>query len=90
MPDTFNGHSWDSHGVYAAQRGDSWDLLANLFYEGNSLLAPLLTYANPEHADILLFEGGESVMIPVIRRDTSLLLPPWTRPTRGMVHADIV
>jgi len=77
MPDEFNGYVWDDYALYEAQRGDSWDLLAHLFYEGNSLLAPVLIYANPELASLLLFEGGETVRIPNIRRDVSALLPPW-------------
>ena len=79
MPDEYNGYAWDDYTLYQAQHGDSWDLLANIFYDGNSALAPVLIYANPEYAAMLLFEGGEQVRIPSIRHETSSLLPPWKR-----------
>lgn len=81
--DALNGYAWDSCSTYTAQRGDSWDLLANLFYEGNSPLATVLIYANPEHAALLLFHGGEQVRIPNIRKEESKLLPPWKRAREG-------
>ena len=79
MPDELNGYTWDDYTEYLAQRGDSWDLLANLFYEGNSVLAPIIIYANPELAGLLLTEGGEIVRIPNIREAAVSPLPPWKR-----------
>lgn len=83
MPDGLNGYTWDSHWTYTARSGESWDLLANRFYNGNSPLAPIIIYANPHYADALTFEGGERLLIPKIRFSESDLLPPWKRRTRG-------
>ena len=64
---------------YTAARGDSYDMLALQAY-GEERLASLIAEANPRHLDVLLFEGGEALSIPLIDRAPSAAdVPPWRR-----------
>ena len=49
---------------YTAQGGDTFDSIA----------------ANPDLCDVLIFEGGEAVRIPIVEQiETPDTLPPWRR-----------
>lgn len=67
------------HKSYTCRAGDTWDLLAGQAY-GSEVMASTLISANPDLADVLLFDGGEVIRIPVVERvDTPDSLPPWRR-----------
>lgn len=62
---------------YTAQQGDSFDMLALQAY-GDERLASLIADANPGHIDVLLFEGGEELLVPTIAREPDEpALAPW-------------
>lgn len=64
---------------YTARSGDSFDLLAGQAY-GHEAMATAIIAANPDFADVLLFEGGEALKIPLVDTvDTPDTLPPWRR-----------
>jgi len=76
----FQGTVWDDVSEYETVSGDTWDLIALRLY-GDEHLAPLLIYVNPRYADIIIFDGGESIRAPVIRETEQELAPPWKRIT---------
>ena len=77
MPDaTVTGHM-----PYTARQGDSFDLLAWQAY-GEERLASIIAEANPGYMDVLLFEGGEELSIPMVDRADGALAAPSRRPRR--------
>lgn len=67
------------HEPYTARRNDSFDLLALQAY-GEERMAHVIAEANPAYIDVLLFEGGEELSIPLVDIvETPDTLPPWRR-----------
>lgn len=67
------------HRSYTCRAGESWDLLAGQAY-GYETMADVIIAANPDLADVLLFDGGEVIDLPVVERaETPDTLPPWRR-----------
>lgn len=64
---------------YACKSGESFDLLAGQAY-GQETMSTAIMRANPDLCDVVLFDGGEQISIPVVdvvqSPDT---LPPWRR-----------
>ena len=64
---------------HIAQQGDTFDALA-LAYYNEEMMASVIIGANPGYCDMLIFEGGEKVRIPVVESATTAdTLPPWRR-----------
>lgn len=64
---------------YTCRSGESWDLLAGQAY-GHESMAYAIIAENPDLCDVVMFEGGEEISIPVVDRvDTPDTLPPWRR-----------
>lgn len=62
-----------------AQAGDTFDSLALAAYNEETM-ATYIMRANPDLVDLLVFEGGESVKIPILEAvETPDTLPPWRR-----------
>lgn len=62
---------------YTTSKGDTFDILAFVFYD-DPLLASVIIQANPDYADVLIFEDNVELYIPEI--DTAEIpetLPPW-------------
>lgn len=65
--------------THIATVGEMWDQIA-LKYYGDEMKASFLLANNQEMTDILIFEGGEKVRIPIIQeRELITSLPPWRR-----------
>lgn len=73
----YKNRVWENEFLYNAKAGDTFDIIAYKAYRGNSYLASLLREVNPEYIDILVFNGGEVIKIPVISKAASELVPPW-------------
>ncbi|MCB6992893.1 LysM domain-containing protein [bacterium 210820-DFI.6.37] len=70
---------------YVTQERDTFDLIAYKQY-GNELLASLLIQENIRYADVLLFEEGILLKIPVINEaEVDDSLPPWRK---GEINED--
>jgi len=67
---------WDDHYLYEAMAGDTFGLMALRAYNDERLMSLLLS-KNPRFSDVIIFEGGEIVTIPVINEALSAVLPPW-------------
>ena len=67
------------HRSYICRAGESFDLLAGQAY-GYETMADVIVAANPDLADVLLFDGGEVIDLPIVERvETPDTLPPWRR-----------
>ena len=64
---------------YTAQAGDAFDLLAQRTY-GDDKLASYIIETNPDYSDVLIFEGGEKLLIPIVKEaETEETVAPWKR-----------
>ena len=64
---------------YTAQGGDTFDSIALAAYN-EERMASTIIIANPDLCDVLIFEGGELVRIPIVETvNTPDTLPPWRR-----------
>lgn len=64
---------------YTAQGGDTFDSIALAAYN-EERMATTIIQANPTLCDVLIFEGGELVLIPIVETVTTPdTLPPWRR-----------
>ena len=54
-----------SGAVYIASAGETWDSISLVIYRDEIFAADLLC-ANPSLCDIMVFEGGEVVRVPVV------------------------
>lgn len=64
---------------YTCTQGDTFDALA-LRYYGNECMSTVIMQENRQHANVVMFDGGETLRIPVIYEDAlPESLPPWRR-----------
>ncbi|MCR4834373.1 MAG: LysM domain-containing protein [Butyrivibrio sp.] len=74
LPDTINGYV-----EYMAQAGDMFDLIALRMYGDDKLAGYIIEY-NPEYSDVLIFEGGELLKLPIVEDpETEETVAPWKR-----------
>lgn len=63
---------------YETLQGDTFDMIALDFYDDEKY-ASLIIQANPEYRDILIFDAGVILKIPIIEETPADTLPPWKR-----------
>jgi len=63
---------------YITLGGDTFDSIALDFYN-NEKLSSVIIQANPEYRKVLIFQGGETLKIPIIEQTAPSSLPPWKR-----------
>lgn len=62
-----------------ANAGETFDVLALAAYNEETM-ATYIIKANPDLSDVVTFEGGEVVRIPILEAiETPETLPPWRR-----------
>lgn len=62
---------------YITQDGDTFDLLALDMYNDERLAHYIIEY-NPDYCDVIVFEGGVQIRLPIIDgAETTETLPPW-------------
>ena len=64
--------------LYTTIRGDTWDIMALDAYN-EERLAHKIMLANPQYSDVLLFDAGVTIRIPIIEAQAAATLPPWKR-----------
>ncbi len=62
--------------TYIAKQMETWDLISYKAY-GNEYHIADLILANPNYCDVVVFDGGEVVNIPVINTADTSSLAPW-------------
>lgn len=66
-----------SYYEYTTQDGDAFDLLALDMYNDERLAHYIIEY-NPDYCDVIVFEGGVQLKLPVVEEaETSETVPPW-------------
>lgn len=66
-----------SYYEYTTQDGDTFDLLTLDMYNDERLAHYIIEY-NPDYADVIVFEGGVQLKLPVVEEaETSETVPPW-------------
>ena len=64
---------------YATRLGDTFDRLALQAYNDEKMAGEIIK-ANPDYADVLIFEGAVLLRIPVFENAVqSEILAPWRR-----------
>lgn len=64
---------------YICTAGDTFDLIALYTYNEETMSSEIIQ-ANPWYADVLIFDGGEVLRLPVINPiKTPDSVPPWRR-----------
>ena len=63
---------------YVTMHGDTFDMLALDAYN-NEFLAVEIIRANPQYADVLIFDAGVTLQIPMLTEQAAETLPPWKR-----------
>ncbi len=64
---------------YIARAGDTFDSIAFAMYN-EERMASVIIAENPGFSSVLIFEGGETVQVPIVETATTAdTLPPWRR-----------
>lgn len=65
--------------TYVAKSGDTWDSIAFKAYKVERMSHHIIK-ANPRYIDIIVFNGGEVLKIPIVDElEVPATLPPWRR-----------
>lgn len=64
--------------TYIAKQGDTWDLISYNVY-GSEYYVTELILANYDYTDVVIFDGGEVLQIPVLSTNDTSTLAPWRR-----------
>lgn len=64
---------------YTTVQGDTFDFIALKAYTDEKMASAVIA-ANPDYSDVLIFDAGAVLRIPIISgTDTPETLPPWRR-----------
>lgn len=63
---------------YVTSQGETWDTISIDFYGTPYKVAELIE-CNPSLADVLIFEEGVKLNIPIMEEELPATLPPWKR-----------
>lgn len=68
--------------VYIAVKGDTWDSISYKAFN-DEFQFPIILENNRNMSDVVVFEGGESVIIPdqIVEEDT-IISSPWQTGTK--------
>ena len=62
---------------YTTRVGDTFDALALTMYNDERLADRIIRF-NPDHADVIIFDAGVQLRLPIVESDvTPATLPPW-------------
>ena len=62
--------------MHKTKQGETWDMISEYEYGTPYKVAELIT-ANPDYADVLIFDEGVNLVVPEIDEETIKSLPPW-------------
>ncbi len=69
----------DNYISYTTIQNDTFDIIALDFWNDESK-APLIIEANPEYKNVIVFDAGIALKIPIINTNqVADSLPPWKR-----------
>lgn len=65
---------------YTTVQGDTFDIIARFHAYGEEKMASYIIKANPDYSDVIIFDAGIMLRIPVLNNaDSPESLPPWRR-----------
>lgn len=64
--------------IYRTLAGDTFDILALDAYN-DEFQAMVIARANPQYAQVLVFDAGVELLIPYLEEAPPDSLPPWKR-----------
>lgn len=64
--------------TYVTTQGDTWDVVSLKVYGTEKNMGELIM-ANPDYRDVVIFNAGAVLMVPVITKTAPNTLPPWKR-----------
>lgn len=64
--------------LYTTLAGDTFDSIALDFYNDEAR-SSLIIQANLNYRSVLIFRGGEQLLIPIVEQPAAATLPPWKR-----------
>lgn len=68
----------DNYFEYTTMQGDTFDILALDAYNEEHK-ADLIIKANPQYSNVIVFDAGVLLKIPIIEVQSANTLPPWKR-----------
>lgn len=63
---------------YVTNAGETWDTISLDFYGTPNKIAELIE-CNREYSDVLVFDAGIELNIPILEEEAPLTLAPWKR-----------
>lgn len=66
---------------YTTIQGETWDTISQDFYDTPYKVSDLIA-SNPQYSDVLTFDDGVELNIPIIESASPNTLPPWKRGTQ--------
>jgi len=63
---------------YTTIQGETWDAISQAFYDNPFKVADIIA-VNPQYADVLIFEDGTELYIPILESESPDTMPPWKR-----------
>ncbi len=65
--------------IETANQGETFDMLAYRLYTEERMSWLLRSY-NPQYSDVIIFEGGEKITVPIVSEvESKESLAPWRR-----------
>jgi len=61
---------------YVTLQGDTFDAIALDFYN-DEIFADIIIQANPDYTNVILFDAGVELKVPVLEEKAASTLPPW-------------
>lgn len=65
---------------YTTSQGETWDTISQAFYNTPYRIKELVA-CNPQYSDVLVFDDGAQLAVPILSEDVATSLPPWKRGT---------
>lgn len=64
---------------YTTKEGDMFDMIALNFYNEEKMATTIIE-ANPDYADVVIFDAGIELIIPIVQDTEGIeTKPPWRR-----------
>lgn len=63
---------------YTTLQGDTFDMIALDFYNNESFASKIIE-TNPDYCNVIIFEAGIELKIPIVEEQAQVTLPPWKR-----------
>lgn len=63
---------------YVTRQGDTFDSIALGFYMDEKRSSEVIN-KNPDYADVIIFDAGITLKVPLLEESSATTMPPWKR-----------